>query len=286
MLHLNTGKKGLSSGVVRVLAAANTHSKSDSTTRHLRALTIRGKCLKDEGVAKIAAWLKEETVLTRLTLENASFGDAGLVSLAEALMTNTSVTSVEVTDGYNSYMEKFDAGAALLGGVLRTNTSLTSLPLRFIAPTVATGACNTPGALMDACRHIGRNRALLYVSRQLSNAAAAAGYLSSLTRIAVARCMLGDEGLGLLRDALQGLQGLGGAPLANLVSLDVRANLIRSRGVQRVCGALARPGCKIQELLLGEGEEEQRVCARAAQKVLGKFELWQRVSMWIVFRLY
>jgi hypothetical protein len=70
----------------------------------------------------LAEALRTNTSLTTLELYNNQIGDAGAVALAEALRTNTSLTTLNLSGNQIG-----DAGAVALAIALRTNTSLTAL---------------------------------------------------------------------------------------------------------------------------------------------------------------
>ena len=92
--------------------------QTNDSTLNLEYVSIGG----DEGATSLAEALKTNTFLTTLKLRN-NIGATGATSLAEALKTNTFLTTLKLRDNIG------DKGVTSLAKALKANTSLTTLDL-------------------------------------------------------------------------------------------------------------------------------------------------------------
>ena len=87
-------------------------------------MTLASNNIGDEGAKAIADALKSNTSLTTIDLRGNNIGDEGAKAIAEALKGNTSLTSINLSNNNIG-----DEGAKAIADALKFNTSLTTIDL-------------------------------------------------------------------------------------------------------------------------------------------------------------
>ncbi len=177
------------------------------------------------GAVALADALKENRMLTSLSLGSSQIGDEGARALAEALKVNRTLTSLDLWDNNIG-----DEGARALAEILKENETLTSLGLMY-NQIGDEGA----GALAEALKE---NRTLTSLdlagngigdagARALAEVLKGSGTLTSLDFY---NNQIGDEGARALAESLKGS--------GTLISITLGGNQIGAAGARALADAL------------------------------------------------